>query len=110
MVRSTLIYGLLLQAAAIQAVRIPAGLADGSYSISFDSVTGATIANPILPLSIESRSDAAAAVDLHSSAKFRRQQNPPALPTSTTKCNSNNINITDFQVAKDRLLKECDKG
>jgi hypothetical protein len=102
MVRGVLLYGLaLLQAAAVQAVFVPADLPEGVYSIPFDS-TGAAIGAPVLIHSIDSRAG---------QSRFRRQQNPPSLPSSQTKCGNNgNINISDFSTAKSNLESVCDKG
>jgi hypothetical protein len=102
MVRSFLLYGLaLLQATAIQAVFVPAGLQDGVYSIPFD-VNGDAIGEPVLLHAVDSRAD---------QPHYARQQNPPSLPASQTRCgNRGNININDFQIAKEALQSVCDKG
>ena len=97
MVRSILLLGLaLLQATAINAVIIPEGLADGIYTIPFDSVTGEATGEPVLAArTINSRID-------------RRQNLPQQVQT---RCGGNtNINISEFQTAKAQLEEACDKG
>ncbi len=64
------------------------GLADGVYTIPFDSVTGEATGEPVLARSINSR--------------INRRQN---LPNSvSTRCGGNaSLNINDFQTAKAQL-------
>ncbi len=91
----------LLQAAAIGAILIPSNLADGLYTIPFDS-NGTALSDPIFI-----RSAAGTPSDHHRS----RRQNPPTLPRSETKCGTGGlVRISEFTVAKANLQAECDKG
>ncbi len=101
MIYTRIFFGLLLQAAAIQAVLVPTDLPAGLYSIPFDA-NGTAVSEPVLIHAVDSFAD-------YSHAK--RQQGPPPLPASQTKCGTGGaIAIGDFATAKASLQSECDSG
>ena len=102
MIRGVWACGLvLLKAAAVGAVLIPSNLADGLYTIRFDS-NGTALGDPTF---IHSAAETAS--NRHPS----RRQNPPTLPRSETKCGTGgSVRISEFTVAKANLQAECDKG
>ncbi|KAK1763900.1 hypothetical protein QBC33DRAFT_622603 [Phialemonium atrogriseum] len=102
MVRLALLSGLaLLQAIAVRAVIVPAGLPAGLYSIPFDA-NGDAIGEPILLKTAEAVAERSLS---------RRQQNARPLPNSQEKCGTGGyINVNNFAVAKELLQSECDYG
>lgn len=95
MVRQLLLAGLsLLQAAAVGALIVPAGLPEGLYHIPFDSDGTALSA----PLRVESRS---------TQGRFEARQ----FQRWEARCGVlGQIQINDFTVAKENLQSECDRG
>ena len=107
----------LLQATAIQAVLIPAGLPDGLYSISFDA-NGTATSEPVLLRAAHDPSSAIVRRQRGGGGKNRggggggnNNNNPPPLPSTQSKCGGGpNLDIVQFATAKARLQEECDKG
>ena len=88
----------LLQVTATQALLIPADLPDGLYTIPFDS-NGAAVSDPVR---VEARHSRIMRESLLEKRQTQRWQ---------AKCgNTGRIQINDFQVAKENLQSECDRG
>jgi len=98
----------LLQATAIQAVLIPAGLPDGLYTISFDT-NGTAVSEPVLVRAADSGTRAPSRFSL--GARQGNNNNPPPLPRPQSRCGTGgNIDIVQFPNAKGQLQAECDRG
>ena len=97
----------LLRATAVQAVFLPAGLPDGLYTLSFDA-NGTAVGEPVLVRALDSAAPAASRFFLD---RRQRQNNPPPLPRSQSRCGTGGaIDLVQFPNAKAQLQAECDHG
>ncbi len=79
---------------------VPVNLSDGIYSIKYDPVTGQSYNKPTLVGSIVIHRD--------NPELSPRQRSPPPLDSPRLSCGSNDLQLDDFNTAKDQFEGICD--